>query len=99
MLSLSHLFLYWSDHCCTVASKAAIMAWATPPASFGIVPTVQGVVDEEIATISFSKDEVDMVAAIKNSQAKVSDESCLGCLLCPPSCSPRLYLLLIVYAK
>tara|TARA_B110000240_G_C13224864_1_gene336262 strand:+ start:262 stop:486 length:225 start_codon:yes stop_codon:yes gene_type:complete len=65
MLSLSHLFLYRSDPCCTVASKAAIMAWATPPAGLGIVPTVQGV-DEEIATISFSKDEVDMALAIKN---------------------------------
>ena len=43
------------------ASKAAIMAWATPPPGFGIVPTVQGV-NEEIATISFSEDEVDEVA-------------------------------------
>jgi hypothetical protein len=42
------------------------MAWATPPTGFGIVPAVQGRVDEEIATISFSEDEVDMSAAIKN---------------------------------
>jgi hypothetical protein len=41
------------------------MAWATPLAGFSIVPTVQGV-DEEIATIPFSKDEVDMALAIKN---------------------------------
>jgi len=86
LLSLSHLFLYWSDFS-EVAMKAAIMPGETPPDGFGIVSTVltkrklmispaQGA-NEEIATISSSEAEVDKATSsvIKNTHGQ-SEESC-----------------------